>query len=61
MQSFFFFFGGTQFVGYAFLAKTVETGDKNHDDFSLYGNEFRDENAVYFGDDLNDACKLAMT
>ena len=39
----------------------METGDKNHDDFSLYGNEFRDENAVYFGDDLNGACKLAMT
>ena len=29
----FFFFGGTWFVGSAFLAKTVETGDKNRDDF----------------------------
>ena len=27
------FFFRTQFVGPAFLAKTVETGDKNHDDF----------------------------
>ena len=33
MQSFFFFFGGTQFVGPAFLAKTVETGDKKREDF----------------------------
>ena len=29
----FFFVGGTQFVGHAFLAKTVETGDKNRGDF----------------------------
>ena len=47
MQSF-FFFGGTWFVGHAFLAKTVETGDKNRDD-SSYGNESRDEHVVYFG------------
>lgn len=32
MQSF-FFVGGTLLVGPAFLAKTVETGDKNRDDF----------------------------
>ena len=32
MQLLFFFLVG-QFVGPAFLAKTVETGDKNRDDF----------------------------
>ena len=53
MQSF-FFFGGTLFAGHAFLAKTVETGDKNRDD-SLYGNESHDEHVVYFGDDWNNA------
>ena len=33
MQSFLFFVGGTLFVGHAFLAKTVETGDKNRGNF----------------------------
>ena len=34
IQAFLFFFlSGTLFVGHAFLAKTVETGDKNRDDF----------------------------
>ena len=48
MQSFFFFVGGTQFVGPVFLAKTVETGDKNRDDFYCMEMSSRDENAVYF-------------
>ena len=36
MQAFFFsffFLCGTKFVGHTFLAETVETGDKNSDDF----------------------------
>jgi len=57
MQAFHFFFvGGTQFVGHAFLAKTVETGDKNRDDFHCMDwNESRDEYAVNFGNDWNNA------
>ena len=42
---FIFFVSGTQFVGHAFVAGTMETGDKSLDDFHFSP---RDEHAVYF-------------
>ena len=42
----------------AFLTETMETGDRNRDDFHCMQMS-RDEHAVYFfGYDWSDACKL---
>ena len=59
MQSIFFFFvGGTQFVGHAFLAKTVETGGKNRGDFHCMQKSLETSMRYIFGNDWNDACKF---
>ena len=61
MQAFLFFFGGvcgTLFVGHAFLAETVETGDKNRDDFHHMEMSLVMSMRYIFGDDWNDACKF---
>ena len=42
----------------AFLAKTLETGDKNRDDFCCVQMSLVMSLQFIFGDDLNDACKL---
>ena len=42
----------------AFLAETVETGDKNHDDFHFMQMSLVMIMRLIFGDDRNDACKL---
>ena len=41
-----------------FLAETVETGDKNRDDFHCMQMSFVMSMRLIFGDDWNDACKL---
>ena len=52
MQSFLFFFvGGTYFVGRAFLAKTVETGNKNRSDFHCMQMSLVMSMRYIFGDD----------
>ena len=45
------FFFRSEFVGPAFLAKTVETGDKNRDDFHCMEMSLVMSNVVYFGGD----------
>ena len=59
MQFGFFFFGGTSFVGPAFLAKTVETGDKNRDDFYCMQMNLVMSMRFIFGDDWNNAQRLS--
>ena len=54
MQAFLFFFWGvcgTLFVGHAFLAETVETGDKNRDDFHHMEMSLVMSMRYIFGDD----------
>ena len=55
---FFFFWSGTYFVGHTFLAKTVETKDKNRDDFHCMQRSLVISMRFIFGDDWNDACKF---
>ena len=45
----------------AFLAETVQTGDKNLDDFLCMQMSFVMCMRFVFGDDCNDACKLNIT
>ena len=47
-----------QFVGHAFLAETVETGDKNRDDFHCVQMSLMMSMQFILGDDWNDACKF---
>ena len=54
----FFFVGGTQFVGHAFLAKTVETGDKIRGDFHCMQKSLETSMRYIFGNDWNDARKF---
>ena len=42
----------------AFLTETVETGDKNRDDFHCMQMSLVISMRYIFGDDRNDACKL---
>ena len=58
MQAFLFFscfVGGAQFVGHAFLAEAVETGDKNRDDFYCMQIRLVMSMRFIFGDDWNNA------
>ena len=54
----FFFIGGTWFVGPAFLAKTVESGDKNRGDFHCMEMSLVMRMLFIFGDDRKGACKF---
>ena len=58
----FFFFSvcGYQIGGHqAFLAETVETGDKNRDDFDCVQMSLVMTMRFIFCDDWNDACKFS--
>ena len=55
-----FFVGGTLFVGHAFLAKTMETGDRNRGDFHYMQMRLVMSKQYIFSDELTEMTRVSL-